>query len=293
MNKILITALAIGIVLSACEKETADPAPYIPTDPINTFFENEVTPHSQAVCALGSYYRKLASSLDYWKGISGTVTLPTTAFDSSRRNPSNNRQFLDNPSVYIGGNSNGQETDIGLTWEVIKDSVTGNNTLDRKAFRPFMRRTGFSATGQASLYANAPLVSRYYWYPGETVTMSVQTISQGVVRFIVDGAGKRFDTTFAADGFQLNSPAVYKRVNAIDQVNNEGRPVQASRTVVSNAVWSSTSLLRSYKDSLVWAPMHPGRYTALNCPDVKYITVTATDVEKKKGGETITIDAGR
>lgn len=293
MKKIIYLGAAMIIGAAACKKEIKDPAPYIPSDPVNTFFPDEVTPHSQANCALGSYYRKLSSSLDLWQGIQGTVTLPTTAFDSTRKNPANNRQFLDNPSIYMGGNSNGQETDIGLTWEVIRDSVTGNNTPDRRAYRPFMRRTAYSNTGQASVYANAPLLSRYYWFPGETVTMSVQRTSPGILRFVIDGAGKRFDTTFAADGYQAGVAAVYKRVNAIDQVNNEGRPVQPTRTVVSNAAWTSTSLLRSYKDSLVWAPMHNGRYSTLNCPDARYISVTASDADKKKGAEVITIDGGR
>ncbi|MCS2951608.1 hypothetical protein NXX54_26070 [Bacteroides sp. BFG-638] len=32
-------------------------------------------------------------------------------------------QFLDNPSVYLGGNMGDQETDFGLAWEVIREKM--------------------------------------------------------------------------------------------------------------------------------------------------------------------------
>lgn len=290
--KFLFFVMAGTVFFFSCNDKNEGVKPYIPTDPVNTYFQNEITPHSQATCAQGSYYLKRTSSLDVWRGISGAVTLPFISFDSTRKNPANTRQFLDNASIYLGGNSNGQETDIGLAWEVIRDA-NGAVTPDRQAFRPFLRRTGYNATGQSAVYITAPAVNNFYWYPGETVSMSVKLIANGQLQFTVEGNNKKFDTTFAADGYQLNTPAIYKRVNAIDQVGNEGKPVQPTKMQVTNAKWTKTSLFRFYNDNVVEAPMHEGRYTALICPDAKYFTISASDTDKKIGSETITIDAGK
>src|SRR5690606_8968770 len=85
------------------------------------FFPNEARPVASKPCFEGAYYRKLVSSTDNWIGISGTVVLPQIIFDETRKNPKKQQQYLDNPSIYLGGNVDGQETDIGLSWEVIKD----------------------------------------------------------------------------------------------------------------------------------------------------------------------------
>lgn len=103
---------------------------------IGDFFPNEVRPVASKPCFAGAYYRKLVSSVDNWVGISGTVVLPQITFDESRKNPKNTKQYLDNPSVYLGGLMDGQETDIGLSWEVIKDK-DGKVSESRVAFRPF------------------------------------------------------------------------------------------------------------------------------------------------------------
>lgn len=78
----------------------------------------------------------MVSSKHCWLGIGGKVTLPTITFDPLRTNSAKPGQYLDNPSVYLGGSMGGQETDIGLTWEVIRDA-NGNVSADRKVFRPF------------------------------------------------------------------------------------------------------------------------------------------------------------
>lgn len=290
MNKLFI-CFSIAVMFAACSEKLKDVQPYIPSDPVNTYFAGEVTPHSQANCAMGSYYVKRTSALDTWRGITGIVTLPEIKFDSSRILPSNNKQFLDNASIYMGGTANGQETDIGLAWEVIKDA-NGVVSPDRKAYRPFLRRTGYNATGQAAEYISAPAIDKYYWYPGETVNISVKIISNGLLRLTIDGNNKKFDTTYAADGYLLDKPLIFKRVNAIDQVGNEGKPVQATKAQVIGAKWAKTSLIRFYNGNEVEAPMHNGRYTSLLCPQVKYFTITASDADLKAGAETITINGG-
>ena len=276
------------LLFTACSKTPKTVEVPVITDPLNNFFKGEVKPDITKSCFAGAYYRKVVSSKDYWLGIGGKVTLPAITFDPLRTNPAKPGQYLDNPSLYLGGNMGGQETDIGMTWEVIKDAV-GNVTADRKAFRPFMRRTAHSG-GQALLYANAPAEDRYYWYPGEEINISVQILENKKIKFIVEGAGKRFETDFDADGYTLGGFGEFKRVNAIDQVANEGKPAQQTKTKVENSQWSESYLFRNYEGKVVKAPFHSGRVTEMRCPAANYFSIIASTEDLKKGAEKININ---
>ena len=252
------------------------------------FFEKEVRPDKSKPCFYGAYYRKAVSSKDVWLGIAGTVVLPRITFDAGRKNDRQPGQFLDNPSVYMGGNMNDQETDIGLTWAVTRDEA-GKISTERKAFRPFFRRTAYAKTGQKDIWQNAPATKEYYWYPGEEVKMSLRVVKDGKLRILVEGAGKRYEADFEADGYQMNGIGEFKRVNAIDQVRNEGKPAQPTLTRVENAVWKETVFFRMYKGKVIRVPMHKGRFTDMRCPDVKYFKVSADAGQEQKGAETISI----
>ena len=291
-SKYLSVLLAVACLLMvgfACSSSEDDKQKDEPTteDPINTFFKDEVRPPVSQSCFAGAYYRKVVSSKDLWLGIGGSVVLPTIEFDADRANPSKPGQYLDNPSVYLGGSMGGQETDIGLTWEVVKEN--GVVSSERKAFRPFMRRTSH-AGGQSSNYSNAPAEDRYYWYPGEIVTISVEVLEAGKVHFVVDGNGKHYETDYECDGYKPGYRGEFKRVNAIDQVANEGKPVQATKTRVKGAVWQESYLFREYEGKVVKCPIHDVRFTDMRCPETKYFDIQASDSERDRGGETITID---
>jgi hypothetical protein len=251
------------------------------------FFTGEVKPLADKPCFEGAYYRKLVSSTDEWMGIEGVVVLPEIKFDEGRKNPKKAMQYLDNPSIYFGGNMDGQETDIGLTWEVIKDE-SGIVSKDRRAFRPFLRRTAYKEE-QNAIFQNAPAVADFYWYPEDEVKMSVKLVANKTLRFVVEGAGKKFERDFICNGFTLNGKAEYKRVNAIDQVGNEGAPVEPTHTEVLNAVWKQTNLYRKVNNSLVAVPFHGRRYTAMLCPLPFFFKIFQTAAEKAVGAETITI----
>lgn len=258
-----------------------------PENPIKTYFKDEVRPPANQTCFAGAYYRKVVSSKDVWLGIGGTITLPKITFDENRKNPNKVGQYLDNPSIYLGGNMGGQETDIGLTWEVVKEN--GAVTQERKAFRPFMRRTSH-VSGQASDYASAPAEDKYYWYPGEKVTISIQIVDDYKMKFIVEGEGKRFETDYDCAGYKKGNKGEFKRVNAIDQVANEGKPNQATATKVENGKWTESYLFRLYNGKVVKAPLHNGRFTDMRCPDVRYFEITSTVAENELGGETVNIN---
>ncbi|WEK18053.1 MAG: hypothetical protein P0Y49_14755 [Candidatus Pedobacter colombiensis] len=253
-----------------------------------SFFENEVKPEKSKPCFNGAYYRKVVSSKDIWLGIAGTVVLPKITFDTSRRNEHKPGQFLDNPSIYMGGSMNGQETDVGLTWAVIREE-DGKVSAERKAFRPFFRRAAYPKTGQKDRWQDAPAKKEFYWYPGEKVSMSIQIVGDGKLKFIVEGAGKRFESDFESDGYRMNEIGEFKRVNAIDQVRNEGKPAQPTGTRVEKAVWKETKLFRMHDGKVVQVPMHKYRFTDMRCPDEKYINVSSSKKEQEIGAETISL----
>lgn len=181
---------------------------------------------------------------------------------------------------------NGQETDIGLTWSVTKDKH-GHVSRERNAFRPFFRRSGHG--GQDPVWINAPASPGYYWYPGEEVQMSLQVVAAGKVKLIVEGAGKRYEAVFDCAGYRPGDPGEFKRVDAIDQVGNEGKSVQPTTTRVSGAVWKETHLYRRYKGQVVRVPFSDRRYTDMRCPDPEFFQIESTADDRSRGAEQISI----
>lgn len=288
MKNIFYSVLGLLVFSCTSSKNVGIPTVVdLGTEQKGDFFNNEVKPVNQLPCFQGAYYRKAVSSKDSWLGIKGEVILPQLNFDVDRMNPNKPKQYLDVSSIYLGGNMDGQETDIGLAWEIIRDEK-GVVSEERLAFRPFLRRAGHKS-GQQSVYINAPAVKDFYWYPGDKVLMSVEVIEDGLLRFIVEGNGKKFDTTFECAGYTLNGKGDFKRVNAIDQVGNEGKSAQATKTSVNNAKWNYTTLIRLQDGKKVDVPMHNGRFTSMICPDAKFFKVIQTEDDKLKGGEIISI----
>ncbi|MDO9153996.1 MAG: hypothetical protein Q7U47_09880 [Paludibacter sp.] len=273
--------------------------PVIPDKPENpstdsiyqNFLTGEVKPGSTPGCFAGAYYRKLVSSDDSWLGISGKVILPAIEFDLTRVNPAKPGQYLDNPSIYMGGRADGQETDIGLTWEVVMTENGGIST-DRRAFRPFYRWAGHSSTGQVAGYGNAPVVEKHYFYPGDTVYMSVQLISDKTLRFIVEGNGKKFQKDVVCNGYTFFTRGEYKRVNAIDQVSNEGKPVQQTNTKVLGAKWIETNLYRNVNGKISLIPFNAKRQIDMRCPNASNFSIYSSTELASKGGEQISIFGG-
>lgn len=291
MYKTIFSFIFVSLLVGSCSSCSDNDSPGDgdePKDPVNTFFADEVKPLSTITCFQGAYYRKVVSSKDKWLGIGGTVTLPQITFDQNRKNPNKPGQYLDNPSVYLGGNMGGQETDIGVTWEVVREA-NGSISPERKAFRPFLRRTGH-ISGETSHYMSAPAEDRYYWYPGEKVTMSIQIVDDYKLKFIIEGAGKRYETDYSCAGYKKGNIGEFKRVNAIDQVANEGKPIQATHTKVENSKWDESYYFRMHEGQAVKVPIHSQRFTDMRCPDIKYFNVQSTDEQKKTGSETITIN---
>ncbi|MCY7347621.1 MAG: hypothetical protein LH614_15565, partial [Pyrinomonadaceae bacterium] len=189
------------------------------------------------------------------------------------------KQPLDNFSVYMGGNAGGKsEVDAGLSWEFTLDE-NGKKSARRNAFRPFWR---------TKTWNSAPAQKEFYFYPGETVQMAVIAAAPNKLRLIIsDGKTKTFQTDFDAEGFTAGVPRQFKRVNAIDQVANEGKPAQKTTAQIVGAEWLSTILLRGAGADAKQMPMTAEKFTDMRCPNVENIVVNETD--KAKGGEKINI----
>ncbi len=238
----------------------------------------EIAPAAQLPCFPGAYYRKVVSSFDSWTGIGGMVKLGTPTVDENRLG-ADTKQPLDNFSVYMGGNAGGNyEVDAGLTWEFTTDE-NGLKSPRRNAFRPFWRTKTWNA---------APAQKEYYFYPGETVQMAIFIVAPKKLRLVIsNGKDKTFQTDFDAEGFVPNIPRQFKRVNAIDQVHNEGKPVQKTTANIVGAEWTNTFLLRGAGADAKQIPMDKTRFTDMRCSDEKHIVVTTID--DKKGAEKIDI----
>ncbi|MBK8148478.1 MAG: hypothetical protein IPK58_09765 [Acidobacteria bacterium] len=236
----------------------------------------EVKPFPAVPCFPGAFYRKAVSSYDSWTGIGGLVKLGTPKTDETR--VGSNGQPLDNFSVYMGGNAGGKfEVDAGLTWEFTVDE-TGKKSDKRNAFRPFWRTKTWNA---------APAKKEFYFYPGETVQMAVLVAGVGKLRLIItDGKTKVFQQDFDAEGFVAGAPRQFKRVNAIDQVGNEGKPAQATKAEFTGSEWLQTILIRGEGAAAQQVILSPERFTDMRCGAGN---VVLGPFDRAKGAEKIDI----
>lgn len=230
----------------------------------------EVAPAASLPCFPGAIYRKAVSSEDVWTGIDCVVTLPTLTTDPDRVGA--NGRPLDNASCYVGGRAGETEIDAGVSWEVIRepdDSVS----KQRKAFRPFWRN---------KKWFNAPAKPELYFYPGDTIRFVCRSDANDKLTFRVElvaradaskPAGGVHEVTLDAHGFGPGKVQQFKRVSAIDQVANEGKPASATTATATGATWSKVTLLRGTEAR----PMIADRFTDMRCPDPRQVVVRPTD----------------
>ena len=238
----------------------------------------EVPPMASIPCFAGAHYRKAVSSFDVWTGIAGFVKLGTPKVDEARLDPKDN-QPLDNFSVYMGGSAGGKyEVDAGLTWEFSTDA-NGKKSERRNAWRPFWR---------TKTWNSAPDKPEYTFKPGDTIQMAILVAGAGKLRMIIADAKnpqKQFTVDFDAEGFAPGVPRQFKRVNAIDQRYNEGKPVRQTKAEVVGAEWINTILLRGEGGGAKQIPMDATRFTDMRCG----ATVNVITVDAAKGAEKIDI----
>ena len=247
----------------------------------------EFPPDKSRPCFPGAIYRKAVSSVDAWTGIDAVVTLPTFVPDQTRLRPTG--RPADNCSVYFGGRAGNTEIDAGVLWEVIRQ-LDGSVSKVGKAYRPFWRN---------KKWFNAPAEAQYYYDPGDTIRVRVWTDAPDKLKMQIDLIARRgepidhrrppistLSVDFDAPGFGPGRMQEFKRVTAIDQAGNEGKPAQPTRARVEDCAFRSVHLLRGEER----LPMTAPRFTDMRCPDHRFFTVAdSTD----DGGERIGIDGSR
>jgi len=180
---------------------------------------------------------------------------------------------------------------------------------------PNGRRYAVSATGSGGLnmianwhYAD----TEHYYLPGDKLRMLIVSVGPNKLQMQIEVIEKSTDPisvamrknygwkdpenfkspTFVSPGHGLGRDAEYKRVNAIDQVANEGGDAFYSDTEISNAIWHEVYLYRTINGTLYRVPFNQSRSAHLSAKDETRFTVTYDGVDKDLGGEVITIHPG-
>lgn len=269
----------------------------------------------------GAIYHKVCSSRDFWLGIEVIVTLPTFIGDEKRTgvNPwgsENDIRYLDNASVYLGGNCE-KECDVGLTWSFgANHAKTGVDYSKSVAFRPFWR---YISTDNSNTYQNSNWQdSQYYYYPGDKIRMSVYVSSNNKMQLRIElleettipeyaafraayNLGDNYSKLFVSPEFNAPGAGIYpmvlKRVCALDQVNNEGKPTSPTNASSNNVIYHECYLYRKINGVYYKVAFNEGRQTSISSPSgtnslgdfTGTFHLSYDGVNKDLGGEVVSI----
>ena len=240
-----------------------------------------------------------------------------------------NVKNLDNPSVYMGGNAL-SESDVGLSFsKALIDTKSNTLSTGCIAFRPFWRYItdkdqdlgGYDAHGgEYAVSANGNncianyhwKYTEYYYLPGDKLRMIVYIPEEGKMQLQIEvlevstlpeSVAMRekygwkdpedfLSPVFTSPGHGTGIDAEFKRVNAIDQVSNEGGTAIFGDTLISGIIWHETYLYREIDGTLYRVPMSEDRRGVTNAPFDEYFDVDFEGVESSLGGERVTIHPG-
>ncbi len=265
----------------------------------------EIPKPSNYQCFPGAWYHKALSAKDFWLGIEATVTLPLFVPDETRYEYVPNedgstveyKKYLDTPSVYLGGSSD-YETDIGFGWF---RGIVNNKMSDEKiTFRPFWRYIFLDETGKMqNLYKGTTIQqTNFYFFPGDKLHIHLYCPEIDYLQFRVELIKPTEIVKYVTIRKQLalenDWPSVlltekilapgngratseYKRVNAIDQYHNEGRPTQLTQAFVTDCVWEDTFLFREHNNKLIKVPFDESRFIRMLCPNKEAFIIKKTD----------------
>lgn len=236
---------------------------------------------------------------------------------------------LDNPSVYMGGHAT-NESDVGLSFSRALVDVKGQ-TLSKGciAFRPFWRyitnehqdEGGYDAhNGDYAVSVNNNncianyhwKYTEYYYLPGDKLRMIIYIPEPNKMQLQIEVIEKstlpssvemreRYgwkdpanfkSPIFHSPGHGTGINSEYKRVNAIDQVANEGGTAHSSQTEIKNAIWHETYLYRKINGKMYRVPMGDNRRGVISAPEQTRFTTSYEGVDRDLGGEVITIHPG-
>jgi hypothetical protein len=229
----------------------------------------------------------------------------------------------------MGGHAT-DESDVGLSFSRALIDIKGQ-TLSKGgiAFRPFWRyitnenqdagdynahngEYAVSVTKNNCIANYHWKYTEYYYLPGDKLRMiiyipepnkmqlQIEVIEKSTLPSSVE-MRKQYgwkdpanfkSPVFSAPGNGTDINVEYKRVNAIDQVANEGKTAITSQTEIKNAIWYETYLYRKINGKIYRVPMGDNRRGMLNAPDETRFTVSYEGVDRNSGGEVVTIHPG-
>ncbi|TVP95515.1 MAG: DUF5011 domain-containing protein [Acholeplasmatales bacterium] len=188
------------------------------------------------------------------------------------------------------------------------------DNLDEGSYADHDNLYGVSCYSQGGGFSNCwgnwhSMDSRYYYLPGDTIRMILHSPKPHFMQLQIEVLAisdwpesvalraqhgwlppeNFFSPLFAAPGHGTDQPAEYKRVNAIDQVGNEGRPAIDTTSAVTQAVWHEMYLYRDIDGVKHRVPFHAGRYAVMNCPLEDRFTLREEGVDTRLGGSVIDI----
>lgn len=286
--------------------------------------EGETFPGEPQRCFAGAWYRKVMSAQDAWLGMEGLIRLGEFTPDEKRFDLDGLGRYMDNPSVYMGGNA-GHESDAGLGLNLTYLSSDTREPLDlsapKLAYRPFWRYiyddavdidNNVTRKSVNSWNIAEPEALMYNYFPGDLLRMKIYapipdylqlrievvepTTIERYVKLreaygLPDGKPRDFHSPIFISEGHATHDAVFKRVNSIDQFGNEGHGAKATDATVSEATWKETWLYRERKGAIVKVPFSAERQRAMACPREDAFTIRALDQDL--GAETIAIHPGK
>lgn len=193
-------------------------------------------------------------------------------------------------------------------WRYITDESEDIGTYDLANGRQYAATLLSNHNGLKNIYAQYhPSFTEYYYLPGDTIKMSlyspkphfmqlkIEVLSISTLPYSIKlrqkGKLKNPETfispMFSSKGHGTDSVKTYKRVNAIDQVKNEGKVAVVSNTKILNALWHECYLYYKREGVLYKTPMNDDICVTMQCP--QSIAFIATQIEEKTGRQMISI----
>lgn len=238
-----------------------------------------------------------------------------------------NQKNLDVSSIYMGGHASeesdvglalfrGYLGDFISTgafvyrpfWRYITDEFEDVGTYDLENGRNYAATLLSNHNGTKNVYAQYhPSFTEYYYLPGDTLTLSLFSPKPNFMQLRIEvvqvsklpfsmNLRRRYklkqpqsflSPMFSSKGHGTNMPKSYKRVNAIDQVRNEGKEAIHTKTEILNAHWHSCYLYYQENEILYKTPFNDDLSVTMQCPNPKAFNVTPID--SITGGQMISI----
>lgn len=277
-------------------------------------------------CFLGAWYHKVFSSKDTWEGIEGTITLPNVDIqrfngDKNLDTPSIYMGGLakyesDVGLSFMGGKVIVDEKEVinpyGTVfrpfWRYITDLETDEGSYDYENGRNYNVSNLTPNATTSNCYAHySPNFTEYYYLPGDKLKMIITYPKKNHMQLTIEvlevsslessiklrklnkwSNPKTFKSPLftSPENIETNLKE-FKRVNAIDQSGNEGKPTINTNTTISNAIWESVYLFRTIDNKVYKVPFNDNRAGIMNCPTINGFETS--NIDNITGGEIVTI----